>query len=432
MLKSSQFNFCSSLHADSNLFFNGISGALYQLNSEEKDLALSLISDPEQQLNTDRGEILYKCLIKGGFIIPDQIDEAECLVDFNKRECSDHKVLDLVICPTYGCNFRCKYCYVDFKAHKMSLETENRIVKYVHRVLPQYQQVNLSWFGGEPLLSLETVIRVSKQINELVKCTHGKFYNFITTNGYLLNLDNAYKLYEVGIRFFHVTIDGASRYHDKLRVLADGQPCYSTLIENLQNVLINFLDSHLTLRMNVNEENIESCTEVLDTISSDLRKRVQINITPILYEDRTPSLSLYKKINEVTRYAIKNGYLYYDTKIPVGRRTFCAADKINNFQIGSDGTLYKCSPAHNKPEVKVGVIDEEGKANFNKNYQTWHQESPIIGKKCANCPYLCFCAGGCRLERLRDSQEMTCQDKYQDLENLIINRYLAINNNALS
>lgn len=55
MWKSSQFNFCSSLNSDSNLFFNGISGALYQFNSEEKKLALSLISEPEQKLNTDLG-----------------------------------------------------------------------------------------------------------------------------------------------------------------------------------------------------------------------------------------------------------------------------------------------------------------------------------------------------------------------------------------
>lgn len=431
MLKSSQFNFWSSLTSNDHLLFNGISGALYQLNSEEKSLALNLIDDPDQKLKIDQ-EILYKSLLEGGFIIPENINEVECLVHSNKQECSAHKILDLVICPTYGCNFRCKYCYVDFKAQKMSIDTEKRILKYVEQILPQYQQFNLSWFGGEPLLCLETVLKLSKQFNKLVNLANVKFYNFITTNCYLLNLENAHKLYEVGIRFFHITIDGASQYHDKLRVLANGQPSYSTLIKNLQNILINFSDVHLTLRMNVSEENIESCTEVLDTIPAEFRKRVQVNITPILYEDRTPSLYLYKKINEVTRYAIKNGYLHYDTKIPVGRCTFCAADKLNNFQIGSDGTLYKCSPADNKPEVKVGKLDDKGNPKFNENYTNWHQKSPIIGEKCANCPYLCFCAGGCRLERLRDTQEMTCQNKYQDLENLIINRYLAINNNALS
>lgn len=435
MLKASRFNFWASINEEQHLLFNGISGALYELDEHERIWTLRFLDAPNKPLNSHSLNSietdLHRSLIEGGFVIPDDVDEIETLFIRNQLECIDHHILDLVVAPTYGCNFRCTYCYVDFKAMRISADVEERVVKYVKRVLPQYQQVNISWFGGEPLLCLDTVLRVSKQITELAhRYNEVRLYNFISTNGYLLNLETAYRLFEAGIQFFHITIDGPPCYHDQLRVLTNGNPSYARIKENLINVLINIPDAHITLRMNANESNVDFLHEVLDEIPAAFRRRIQVNITPIRYEDKTPSVKLYQKINHVSRYALEIGYLYSDTSIPINRRSFCVADKCNNFQIGWDGTLYKCSPATNKPEVKVGHLTAQGLLELNQNYEVWHKV-PLMSDHCFVCPYLCFCAGGCRLERLRGTQELSCRDKYKDIGNLVVNRYMAIINNAV-
>jgi uncharacterized protein len=436
MLKSSRFNFWASINdnEEQHLLFNGISGALYELDAQERIWTRSFLDVPDKSLNSNslnpKEADLRRSLIEGGFVIPDDVDEIEMLLTRNQLECIDHHILDLVIAPTYGCNFRCTYCYVDFNAKRISADVEERVVKYVERVLPQYQQVNISWFGGEPLLCLDAVLRVSRQITEIAhRYYEVRLYNFISTNGYLLNLETAHKLFEAGIRFFHITIDGLPRYHDQRRVLANGNPTYTIIKENLVNMLTNIPDAHITLRSNVDESNIDSLHEVLDEIPATFRRRIQVNITPVRNDDKTPSVKLYQKINHVTRYALEIGYLYSDIPIPINRRTFCAADKFNNFQIGWDGTLYKCSPATNKPEVKVGHLNAQGLQELNQNYEVWHK-APLMTDHCFDCPYLCFCAGGCRLERLRGAQELSCRDEYRDIGNLIINRYMAILNNA--
>lgn len=114
--------------------------------------------------------------------------------------------------------------YVDFNAKRMSPDTERLIVKYIEQVIPQYSQLNLSWFGGEPVTCLDTVLRISKVVKQAALKQQVKLNNLISTNGYLLGLENASSLFNAGVNYFHITIDGASYYHNRLRVLSDGCP----------------------------------------------------------------------------------------------------------------------------------------------------------------------------------------------------------------
>jgi uncharacterized protein len=423
MLKPSRFNFWATLDEGRYLLFNGISGALYELDSTERHEVLDILNNSDISCVAE-GETLAESLAQGGFIISEQVDEVEYLLDRNEIACMHHNVLDLTISPTYQCNFRCKYCYVNFDQGRMSPDVEHRVSKYMEYVFPLYQQVNITWFGGEPLMCMDTVLRLSEKISQIADYHGVALYLFVTTNGYLLTPQNARRLFDVGIRFFHVTIDGSPSCHDNLRVLVNGDSSYMRIYQNIQSLLEQLPDTFLTLRMNTDETNITKLTEVLDDIPVDYRHRVQLNITPIIREGEVCSLDLYQKINQTTRYALENGYSYYDMSIPTNRYTFCAADKRSNFQIGPAGTLHKCSPS-DKPEVEVGYLTDQGWPKFNERNDVWHNVLKTRNE-CLECPYLCFCGGGCRLERLRETYAPACRDKYNDIENLIINYYLGL------
>jgi uncharacterized protein len=315
---------------------------------------------------------------------------------------------------------------VDFQQGSMSRDVEKSILLYLEKNLPKFHRLNLSWFGGEPLLCLETVLRLSCEIATLADRFGTRADFFITSNGYLLDPVTVKKLIMAGIRFFHVTVDGDAAYHDRFRVLADGSPSHAIIMMNILALLKNSPEAHLTLRMNADEENLSSFGAVLEMIPQAERGRVQVNIMPIIRNGETPSSSLFASINETLRDAQRMGYQYYDQRVPVGRGCFCNAEKLENFQIGPDGRLHKCSPS-GKPEVQVGILDSEGTAIFNERFARWHS-LPVIENQCRDCPYLCFCMGGCRLDRARGIHRASCKNRYLDINNIVINRYLALQN----
>jgi uncharacterized protein len=312
----------------------------------------------------------------------------------------------------------------------MSRTVEESLLKHIEQAAPRYRNVHISWFGGEPLLCLDTVLRVSRKIGKICDRSGVNGRIFLTTNGCSLDPGTAGRLREAGVRYFHITIDGPARHHDGLRPTVRGGPTYEKIMRNLLGVLSKIGDAHITLRMNTDEGNVGSLREVLRDIPSIYRGRIQVNMTPILGATDTPEIGLFRKINQVLRWALENGFQYSDIHVSLKRRTFCFADKENNFHIGPDGTVFKCSPARDKPEVMVGSLIADGSVRLNEAYERWHG-CASVDRHCIECPYLCFCGGGCRLERLRGANDLSCRDKYKDIENLIINRYIAIKNGAI-
>jgi uncharacterized protein len=423
MLKASRFNFWATFAPSRHLLLNGRTGALYELDDEERLLAHAVLDDRAAPSSSPR-DALLTALEVGGFLIPDSLDEVGAMVAANVSECAAHRSLDLVVVPTYECNLRCTYCYVDFRKGRMTRAVENAVVRFVERQLHAFADIKLTWFGGEPLLCTETVLRVSDEVGRVAGAAMVPWCGMITTNGFLLDRATTARLRSAGIRYFHVTVDGASALHDRSRPTAGGRGTYARIMDNLVELLGEVSDAHVTLRMNASDGNVDSLTEVLDTVPVSYRSRVQVNVTPVRGGTTPPSAALRTKIHQVVRLALENGYLGYEAPLPVGRTTFCAADKRRNFQIGPDGTLYKCSPAVTKPEVRVGRLDAGGEPHFDDRYATWHA-APIVDDRCRECRFLCFCAGGCRVERLRRSDDLSCRDEFVDLEGLIVNHYLS-------
>jgi uncharacterized protein len=253
----------------------------------------------------------------------------------------------------------------------------------------------------------------------------------ISTNGYLLTLPAALALFDAGIQFFHVTLDGPASCHDRLRVLTDGGATFSAIVHNLHDLLTHIPGAHVTLRVNVDETTVKFAGELLEQVSKAFRSRIQVNVASILKEERRPTIDLYRQINRVARDALNMGYWYMDTQLSLNRLVFCPADKWNSFHVGPDGSLHKCSPRDDKPEVDVGHIDAQGLRHLKDTYRAWHG-FPQFRRECLACQFLCFCMGGCRLERMRGIVDVSCREKYADIENMIINRYIALSNRQLA
>jgi uncharacterized protein len=379
--------------------------------------------EPPTVTGAGRDSPLAAALEEGGFIVQASFDEVEALVAANRIACERQASLDLMVVPTYECNFRCTYCYIDFRKGRMTAQVEQAVVRFIARQLPTCAALNLTWFGGEPLLCIDTVERVSDLVNRAASASAVPSKCMIATNGLLLTPVTAARLCTAGARYFHVTVDGPPSHHDLLRPAIGGGATQSRIMANIVAVLGEVPAAHVTLRMNATRNNVEALPAALDEIPGSLRPRVQVTVM-LVRGGAPPDASLRTQVHDVMRQALEMGFPGNNAAFPVGRSTHCAADSRMNFQIGPDGSLYKCTPSPTKPDVCVGSLGADGVPQFNDRYREWHA-APEVRPECRSCRYLCFCNGGCRLERMRPAPDLSCQDEFADVEGLILNRYFS-------
>lgn len=83
------------------------------------------------------------------------------------------------------------------------------------------------------------------------------------------------------------------------------------------------------------------------------------------------------------------------------RAGYCQADYANAYVVDPAGGLFKCTVSF-QPELKVGQIQDDGKATFNLDrLSLWLGKDPFHTKECAACKVLPLCMGGCRSSTLK-------------------------------
>lgn len=98
-------------------------------------------------------------------------DELERVVRNHKEQLESKETLSLIIKVTRDCNFRCVYCYENFDNCHLDTNKSEAIVKFVENKLfeEKYKNINISWFGGEPLLNLEAIYYISSRVISYVR-----------------------------------------------------------------------------------------------------------------------------------------------------------------------------------------------------------------------------------------------------------------------
>ena len=149
---------------------------------------------------------MEKALWDHGIIVSATHDE-ESEAYFKYLEEISSPVLSLIIVPTYRCNFRCPYCYQDHEnAEIMSIELQDAIIRFVRKHISNYTAVEISWFGGEPLLCMDMILRINVAIKQSCNDRFKSFRSSITTNGYCLTKSIFEELLNVGVREYYITV----------------------------------------------------------------------------------------------------------------------------------------------------------------------------------------------------------------------------------
>jgi len=423
-LKESQYNFKVKLKSDNTIVFNAVSKAVGKFKSQQFKVVKYIFSNPNVPVSSfNNGFAIKSYLMKNGFLVSDILDEFELLKKRNLFGKNEKHAFDLFILPTLDCNFRCFYCYEEHQAVSMASEVETRIKKWGEQTLKEYNILNLSWFGGEPLLEIDTIARVSGFFQTL--CAHQKkqFTNMITTNGYLLTRDNIKILKDAGIKHFHVTLDGSSQWHDKFRVHKTKGATYSRIAKGILHLLDAIQDVKITIRVNYNKNSFDNIPELFSVFPFQRRKQIYLIFRQIFgkHSDTSPLPEKSRRELEFYKEAAEKGYRLSLAETLLGpKETYCYADKKGSLVIGPNAELFPCGVSKFDHKSKMGDLNSDGKIEWKTNMlKAWIAVDGFDDPDCKKCRYMPLCMGGCRANRLHQKDKGHCTQPFELLHEML-------------
>ena len=402
--------------------------SIKEFNISESDYILSILNNSE--LNISEHDETIDLLVHKGFLVPKDVDEKlrrENLIVKNIQSNNLH----LVIHTTENCNFRCAYCSLDFSNNNLNEDVQNSIVKFIRKNITSYKTVTIDWFGGEPLLNINSIKNISSQIKKICHMARKPYTASITTNGYLLTPKNIEILLNGNVRKFCITVDGTKSIHDKQRFLVNGNPTFDKIINNLRyfrdHIKVHF---DMIIRTNVSLEISQELNEYYmffnEEFGNDSRFSLFVRLVGNwggervkLFKDSLLEKSAYKALFR-TMCKIKreiNFNMNISDLEPAG--SVCSAVYCNKFTIDIYGGVHKCdTPSDNN---KIGYIREDGQLFIDEDlHNKWISVYRGYPQNCDNCFFSCSCFMlSCPKDRVVMSSK-NCKDLLEGVDELIL------------
>jgi uncharacterized protein len=279
--------------------------------------------------------------------------------------------LSLTLFPTEKCNFRCSYCYEDFALGMMNERTVRGIKAFLSRRAPELRYLNVSWFGGEPLLAMRVISEISQHILDLLEINPSLIYSgSMTTNGYKLDASTARELFEFGVTSYQISLDGDEDEHNSTRKRADGHSTFDVIWNNLLDISKTDLSLDVLIRLHIHQENVASarvlCRKLRECFDRDTRFTVLIKAIGKYGGPNDELLPVLrgKRLAEVIASCKEAlGERLHIQKLQEG---ICYAAKANAWAIRANGNLARCTVALNNERNSIGRILENGELEMNE------------------------------------------------------------------
>lgn len=412
--KLSNYNFFLIYDTGESVIFNSLYRSLLAFDvAETKELLDSCIPD------TCKDD-----LVANHILIPEELDEWKSYEEAYLNANNHSECLSTTISPTLSCNCSCPYCFERKRATKMSSQTEDDIINWIVRQLPNYKVLSTSWFGGEPLLYQDTIKRLSERL--ITRCKElGIIYtSAITTNGVLLdNPETIDMLKQCAIHNVQITFDGNQPAHDAQKFIRGGQGTYELLLRNAALYCSSNPAAKLRIRVNVSDDNYHTIGQLLEDLSP-LKEQIVIFFRWVYansashwhkYSEKEKGTNPYRGIYELQKEAIKRGFVVDDQYDKHQFRfAHCEADSQGYYSIDPLGNLYTCVHEYD-PKYAVGNVRDGILPDKEEEYKTFRTVNASIDSECRTCKVFPMCNGGCRRYRINKGKRL-CIDEKQSME----------------
>ncbi|MDR2047517.1 MAG: thioether cross-link-forming SCIFF peptide maturase [Clostridiales bacterium] len=288
----------------------------------------------------------------------------------------------------------------------MSLDAAKAAVDFLIRMSGGRRNLEIDFFGGEPLMNLGVVKETVKYAEE--RCAkYGKNINFtMTTNGLLLPA--AVDFLNEKMENVVISIDGRPSVHDRLRKTAGGAGSFGAVIKNAKEFRAARGDKKYYIRGTYTRENLDFGEDILFLNDCGFD---QISVEPVVLPQDDP-LSLSeadadKIAAEYERFASEyldrrrtdKWFNFFHFMIDL-EKSPCAYKRLNGCGAGDEyvavtpsGEIFPCHQFVGKPEFSLGSVFG---GELNSDIREKFQKSNVYTKEnCGRCFAKYFCGGGC-------------------------------------
>lgn len=359
----------------------------------------------------------------------DQVDPGGSVTKVQMAQAISPRLQELILLPTEKCNLRCTYCYEDFKIGRMSEVVQRSIELYLEQRIPQLNGLRFSWFGGEPLVAKDVVLRLSRFAAGLSARNGVVFQGGLTTNAYHLDIQTFLELLACGQNFYQITLDGWREKHDEVRRFANGRGSFDRIWTNLIALKGVEADFEILLRIHVRRDNIDSLPLLIENVAEefgcDRRFRLDFEhlrdlggeggktiVDGVSYDElgliEQPLRELYYKAtrskHEVDDVVMagrrQDDAVFAQAKaagesagsqrladIAAGGPYICYASKPNSLLIRADGRIGKCTVALNDRRNDIGRLNADGTLSINNSkLRPWIRGFGNLDENVLGCP----------------------------------------------
>ena len=301
---------------------------------------------------------------------------------------------------TNECNLDCPYCYIKQNSQELTFDKLKKQIASAEKLSKILDdnfsgEYDVTFFGGEPLLKIENVIR----FNDYIKNVLNVKFSFVQTNGILLNGQIKERLDNNNINI-GISCDGCNDknvtfieniYRSNLvlmhpKMMVDGHNV-SQMMKNIC-YFVNFA-------MSTQQNNFYiDVSFVKDNVwDKDALQELKYQLDELLI--------FYKKVYQDTGMLLGIGFLDRAMQNMIyGKRKFiCFAGK-NGFSITPSGIIYPCSRFYSADKYKL--YDSNMDTYFEDNIAFIKANNVTENNKCVNCKINRFCNQGCYYSQLEN------------------------------
>jgi len=399
-MKQSKYNFFFQVNETEYIAFNALKNGLAIIDGN----IVAKVKGLEPGQAFEAGDQLSTELRKGGFVCEDEFDEYGLLLIRRSMQQYSSGNLSMVIAPTLACNLSCKYCFEKKSDHKgiMDEKVMEGIISFTKRYIDSgIKKIDVTWFGGEPLLVPGVIERLSEKLISLCEENKVNYSSYIITNGTMLSPEIAGNLKKWKVRGAQITIDGDEAVHNQRRPFKNGQGSFDQIIKNVESTAGVLA---ISIRVNVDNTNMNKALVFFDDLKRKEWFKDHIDTISLHYgyvrnytdscrcskEEILKPGDFWHNELELHRFLSKNnrGFNLYPV-LPYG----CTATSINAYVVGPEGELYKCWNNLGEFENIVGSIFKP--IELNSRYIMYLTENFERDSDCKECKFLPICMGGC-------------------------------------
>lgn len=312
----------------------------------------------------------------------------------------------------HSCNLACSYCFAgQGKYHGkdalMSFETGKRAFDFLIENSGTRRNLEVDFFGGEPLLNWEVVKQLVEYARSIEKKKNKNFRFTLTTNGVLID-DEVIDFANKEMSNVVLSLDGRKDVHDKFRVDYAGKGSYDKILPKFKKLVDSREGKNYYMRGTFTHFNTDFTEDIFHMADLGFK---ELSMEPVVCSPDSPSALtdedlpvLFEQYEILAKEMIRRkkkgeGFTFYHYMLDL-KNGPCIYKRISGCGSGTEymavtpkGDLYPCHQFVGEEEYCLGNIwDGVKKPEVQDKFRLCNAYSR---EECKECWAKLYCSGGC-------------------------------------